>query len=121
MLGRRAAKAFEQRQAMATSSKSEDAQPVRRVEATIVKPRSSADIQADLREKQARLDARIDELANRVESVMRPGPIVAGLATTAMRSIATVRSVRTPTLVTIAMTAIRVVKALRSYRDQHKR
>ena len=121
MIGRRAAKAFEERQALAKSSRSVDIEPVRKVEPAIVKPRSSADIQADLREKRARLDARIDELANRVDSVMRRGPIVAGLATTAVRSIATVRRVRTPMLITVVMTAIRIARALRSHRDQHRR
>jgi len=121
MIGRRAARAFEQYRALAKSSGSMDVEPVRRVEPTIVKPRSSADIQADLREKRARLDARIDQLANRVDSVMRPGPIITGLATTAVRSIATVRRVRTPTLIAVAMTAFRIVRALRSHRDQHKR
>ena len=121
MIGRRAARAFGQRPALVTSSTSVDIQPVHSVQPTIVKPRSSADIQADLRETRARRDARIDELANRVDSVMRRGPIVAGLATTAVRSIATVRRVRTPMLITIAMTAIRIARALRSHRDQHRR
>jgi membrane protein len=121
MLGRRAARAFEQRRALIKSSGSVEIQPVRKVEPTIIKRRSSADIQAELREKRARLDARIDELANRVDSAMHPGTLVAGLATTAVRSIATVRRVRTPMLITIAMTAIRIARALRSHRDQHRR
>jgi membrane protein len=121
MIGRRAARAFEKRGALVTTSKSADIEAKRTIEPAIVKPRSSADIQADLREKRARLEVRIDELANRVDSVMRRGPIVTGLATTAVRSLATVRRVRTPTLIAIAMTAIRVARALRSHRDQHRR
>jgi membrane protein len=121
MLGRRAARAFEQQRGLVKSSRSVDIEPARKVEPTIVKPRSSADIQADLREKRARLDARVDELSFRIDSLMRPGQRITGLATTAVRSVATVRRVRTPMLFTIALTAIRIVRALRSHRDQRRR
>jgi hypothetical protein len=87
----------------------------------IIKPRSSADIQAELREKRARFDARIDELSIRIDSVMHRSQRITGLATTAVRSLAVVRSVRTSTLVTVAMAAIRVARALRSHSDQHRR
>jgi membrane protein len=120
MIGRRAARAFEQRKALVKSPTSVDIEPARKVEPTIVKPRSSADIQADLRERRARLDVRIDELANRIDSRMRR-PRLTGLATTAVLSLASVRGVRTPALFTVALAAIRIARALRSHRDQRRR
>jgi membrane protein len=121
MIGRRAARAFEKSQAMVTVSGPKDVQPVRKVEPTLVQPRSAAEIQADLREKRARLDARVDELSIRIDSLLTRGPRIAGLATTAVRSLATMRAVRTPTLLTIAMAAIRIGRALRAHRDQRRR
>jgi membrane protein len=117
MIGRRAARAFEQRRALIKSSRPAAIQPVRKVEP--VKPRSSADIRTEIRQKQARVDARVDELANRVDSAMRRGPLITGLATTAAHSLAAVRRVRTPTLFIIAMTAIRIARVLRGHHEHH--
>jgi membrane protein len=128
MIGRRAARAFAQRQSLVQPSTSIAAEPARGVPASIITPRSAADIQADLRERRARLDARIDELGRRVDSLTRHMPRrLPGLATTAARSleisVATGAAMKTSTplrvgktILTIAMAAMRIHRAIRANR-----
>ena len=130
MIGARAARAFEQRQALVTSSTSMTVDRVRNIEPAVAKPRTAADIQADIRETRARLDARIDQLWGRLDSLLRRRPRrLTGLATTAVRSLEIVGGARmiwqqmlppkfpaTTTFLTITMAAIRLGRAIRSHR-----
>lgn len=131
MLGRRAARAFEQqRHSLVKSSGSMAIRPAREVQPALVRPRSAADIQADLRQRRARLDARIDELGDRFDSLMRRGPRrVNDLATTAVRSLEIVGGARAiwkqaapfglgKTLFTIAAAAFKIQRAWRRRHPQ---
>lgn len=134
MIGRRAAKAFEQRRLLVQSPTAMTIQPVREITHTIAKPRSAADIQTDIRARRARLDVRIDQLGSRLDSLTRRRPRrVTALATTAVRSLEIVGGTRMlwkqavplslgKTVFTIALAAFKLQRALRAYRpDQQRR
>jgi len=133
MIGRRAARAFELHQSPTKTSTLIATQPARELQPAIVTPRSAADIQADLRDGRARLDARIDRLGIRIESLIHRKPRrVTALATTAVRSLEIVGSTRRlwdkavppsfgKTVFAIALAAIRLQRVLRAFRPDQQR
>src|SRR5262245_13599989 len=61
---------------------------------TVMDTRTSTDIQADIRQRRARLDARIDELARHLDSAARRQRRISDLASTAIRSLEIVGGAR---------------------------
>jgi membrane protein len=132
MIGRRAARAFEQRGSLVKSSASVARKPVHEVR-PLADVRSSAEIRADLHRRQARFDARLDELGSRLRSLTRPAPRrIADVVSTGARSLEMVGSARMlwqqavpfsfgRTALTIAMVIFQFRRAIRARRqgDNH--
>jgi hypothetical protein len=92
LIGERAARAFEQRQSLVVASPHAAANALHTP--TTTKPRSAADIQADIRETRARLERRIYNLSTRVDSLRGNARRLLPLVSTAIWSLAILQGTR---------------------------